>query len=121
MQGPSVNPATGDAFEDVLYASESELDDSDDEAPASRTNVPTKCRGTDHGARLRIDDAELMDLLRAAASRITSVYQSVLRSPFHSHSLIVTLILLCRGILPGGGVALFKASLGLSTNSPMRN
>jgi ribosomal RNA-processing protein 12 len=50
MQGPSVNPATGGAFKDVLYGGESELDDSDDEAPASRTNVLTKHKGTDHGA-----------------------------------------------------------------------
>jgi ribosomal RNA-processing protein 12 len=66
-------PATGDAFEDVLYGSESELDDSDDEAPtAGRSNAPSKRRGADNGARLRIDDDEPMDLLQGAASRITS-------------------------------------------------
>ena len=51
-QGPSAKPPTGDAFEDVLYGSESELDDSDDEAPAGRSNFPSKRKDAEHGARL---------------------------------------------------------------------
>lgn len=67
-------PATGDAFEDVLYGSESELDDSDDETPATRPSGPSKKRAAAHGARLRMDDDEPMDLLQGAASRLTSTY-----------------------------------------------
>jgi hypothetical protein len=78
LQDLPVKPATGDAFEDVLYGSESELDDSDDEAPAGHSNAPSKRKGADYGARLRIDDDEPMDLLQGAASRITSEYQSVI-------------------------------------------
>jgi len=80
-EGPSVRPATGDAFEDVLYGSESELDDSDDEAPAARSNAPPKRKGADHGARLRIDDDEPMDLLQGAVSRITNAQSSQRRKP----------------------------------------
>jgi ribosomal RNA-processing protein 12 len=61
-----------------LYGSESELDDSDDEVPAGRPNMPSKWKATDHGARLRLDDDEPMDLLQGAASRITSVYRLTL-------------------------------------------
>lgn len=68
VQGPSAKPATGDAFEDVLYGSESELD-SDDEGPSAPA---PKRKNIDHGARLRVDDDEPMDLLQGAASRITS-------------------------------------------------
>ncbi|KAI0332309.1 NUC173-domain-containing protein [Cubamyces sp. BRFM 1775] len=68
---PKAKPAAGDAFEDVLYGSESELDDSDDEdVPAQ--NAASKRRGKDTGARLRVDDDEPMDLLSGAASRVTS-------------------------------------------------
>jgi hypothetical protein len=58
----------GEAFEDVLYGSESEIEDSeDDDAPAARR------KGTkDFGARLRVDDDEPMDLLAGTASRVTS-------------------------------------------------
>ena len=71
LQGRSKKPTTGDAFEDVLYASESELGDSDEDdeevaAPAG------KQRGGRFAARLRLDDEEPMDLLSGAASRITS-------------------------------------------------
>jgi ribosomal RNA-processing protein 12 len=65
-------PIAGDAFEDVLYGSESELDDSDDDdAQRGRPTVPAKKKGAEHGARIRIDDDEPMDLLEGAASRIT--------------------------------------------------
>ncbi|THH02095.1 hypothetical protein EW026_g741 [Hermanssonia centrifuga] len=65
-------PAAGDAFEDIVYGSESELDDSDDEhqGPSSK-RAPQRKRETS-GARLRVDDDEPMDLLSGAASRITN-------------------------------------------------
>ncbi|KAI9442221.1 NUC173-domain-containing protein [Lactarius indigo] len=58
-------PATGDAFEDVLYTSDSELGDSDEDdgeaaAPAG------KHKGGDFAARLRLDNDEPMDLLAGA-------------------------------------------------------
>lgn len=59
-----------------MYGSESELDDSEDEAPTARTNAPTKRKGADQGARIRVDDDEPMDLLQGAASRITSKCKS---------------------------------------------
>lgn len=70
-QAPAPKPATGDAFEDVLYGSESELDDSDDGAP-TQSGRPSKKKQQEQGARLRMDDDEPMDLLAGAASRITS-------------------------------------------------
>jgi ribosomal RNA-processing protein 12 len=75
-------------FEDVLYGSESELDDSDDEAPAGNSSVPSKRKGADHGARLRIDNDEPMDLLQGAVSRITRVYQLTMGSLFVSDILV---------------------------------
>ncbi|KAH9986533.1 NUC173-domain-containing protein [Russula compacta] len=64
-------PTTGDAFEDVLYASESDLSDSDEneEEVAATTG---KRRGGDFATRLRLDDDEPMDLLSGAAPRFTS-------------------------------------------------
>lgn len=75
-KAPPAKPATGDAFEDVLYGSESELDDSDDERPvdAPRSNAPSKRKGAELGTRIRVDDDEPMDLLQGAATRITSAY-----------------------------------------------
>jgi hypothetical protein len=66
---------TGDAFEDVLYGSESELDDSDDDEQVSRPTgmAGTKRKGVEQGVRLRVDDDEPMDLLQGVASRLTSV------------------------------------------------
>lgn len=56
----------------MLYGSESELDDSDDEvAEASTSGVKNKKVQQD--VRLRVDDDEPMDLLQEAATRITSV------------------------------------------------
>jgi len=80
-KGPPAKLATGDAFEDVLYGSESELDDSDDEGPSIRSNTPSKRKSADQGARLRIDDDEPMDLLQGAASRITNVQSNRRRKP----------------------------------------
>jgi ribosomal RNA-processing protein 12 len=54
-----------------LYASESDLSDSDEgekEVPATNS----KRRGGDFKARIRLDDDEPMDLLSGAASRFTS-------------------------------------------------
>ncbi|GJE94485.1 NUC173 domain-containing protein [Phanerochaete sordida] len=76
---PSAKPAAGDAFEDVLYGSESELDDSDDEdAPAQ----PAKGRKNQAGgARIRADDDLPMDLLSGAASGITNAAGKKRRRP----------------------------------------
>lgn len=67
---------TGDAFEDVLYGSESELDESDQEhhashkaASASRKNK--KESGRVAGTRLRVDNDEPIDLLRGATGNVT--------------------------------------------------
>ncbi|KII92412.1 hypothetical protein PLICRDRAFT_172507 [Plicaturopsis crispa FD-325 SS-3] len=79
--GPTVKPAAGDAFEDVLYGSESELDDSDDERPAAQSNAQSKRKGNEHGARLRVDDDEPMDLLQGAASRVTNAQSNRRRKP----------------------------------------
>ena len=65
--------ATGDAFEDVLYGSESELDESEDERQA-QPGGSSKRKDTDQGLRLRVDDDDPMDLLQGAVSRITSAY-----------------------------------------------
>ncbi|KAJ6499124.1 armadillo-type protein [Mycena sanguinolenta] len=78
---PAVKPATGDAFEDVLYGSESELDDSDDDEPQQRPQASGKKKEADHGARIRIDDDEPMDLLQGAASRITHGTSNRRRKP----------------------------------------
>lgn len=64
---------TGDAFEDVLYGSESELDDSDNDAQMPSKKQQRK-KQTEQGARLRLDDDEPIDLLSGAASRITSAF-----------------------------------------------
>lgn len=69
-QGPVT---TGDAFEDVLYGSESEIDDSDEEDQAGSRGVTKKGRKSGApGARLRIDDEEPMDLLQDASTRVVS-------------------------------------------------
>ncbi|KAJ7200710.1 armadillo-type protein [Mycena rebaudengoi] len=79
---PVSKPIAGDAFEDVLYGSESELDDSDDDdAQRGRPTVPAKKKGAEHGARIRIDDDEPMDLLEGAASRITHGTSNRRRKP----------------------------------------
>ncbi|EGO00192.1 hypothetical protein SERLA73DRAFT_122251 [Serpula lacrymans var. lacrymans S7.3] len=77
---PKGKAATGDAFEDVLYGSESEIDDSDDDERTSRPNAAAK-RKADHGVRLRVDDDEPMDLLQGAAARLTSANANRRRKP----------------------------------------
>ncbi|KAI0708959.1 NUC173-domain-containing protein [Cerioporus squamosus] len=69
---PKAKPVAGDAFEDVLYGSESELEDSDEEDGPSQNAAASKRKGKDAGARLRVDDDEPMDLLSGAASRVTT-------------------------------------------------
>ncbi|KAI0630149.1 NUC173-domain-containing protein [Trametes polyzona] len=77
---PKTKPAAGDAFEDVLYGSESELDDSDEE-DAHAQNATSKRKGKDAGARLRVDDDEPMDLLSGAASRVTTAASGKRKKP----------------------------------------
>lgn len=67
-------PTAGDAFEDVLYGSESELEDTDDEHAPTFTNNPGKKKNSKHDARLRLDDDEPMDLLQGAAGHVTSKF-----------------------------------------------
>lgn len=67
---PSAKPAVGTAFEDVLYGSESELDDSDDEDATSQP-IKGSRKHQATGARIRADDNSPMDLLSGAASGIT--------------------------------------------------
>ncbi|CCM05445.1 uncharacterized protein FIBRA_07664 [Fibroporia radiculosa] len=79
---PAPKPATGgDAFEDVLYGSESELDDSDEETPVDRTGRLLKSKGIASGARLRMDDDDPMDLLQGAATRLTNASAGKRRKP----------------------------------------
>jgi len=63
----------GNEFEDVLYGSESELEDSDDEDDATSPNESRK-KSAEHGARLRLDDDEPMDLLEGVAGRVHSMF-----------------------------------------------
>lgn len=74
QSGP-VKAAAGDAFEDVLYGSESELDDSEDEA-AEVVLAGSKKKAHTPGVLLRLDDDEPMDLLEGAATRVTSLFIS---------------------------------------------
>ncbi|KZT21419.1 NUC173-domain-containing protein [Neolentinus lepideus HHB14362 ss-1] len=86
-QDASAEHVTGDAFEDVLYGSESELESSDDEGPSQPSKQ--KRRGNNVGARLRLDGDEPMDLLEGAASRIATS-QSRRRKPGQDASLFKT-------------------------------
>jgi ribosomal RNA-processing protein 12 len=64
---------TGDAFEDVLYGSESELEDSDDDITGG--DAPAK-RKKGSQTRLRLDGDEPVDLLGGVASKVTSKFCS---------------------------------------------
>lgn len=68
---PAPKATAGDAFEDILYGSESELDESDEEHTVGR-QMAAKKKGKDAGARLRVDNDEPMDLLHGANTRVTS-------------------------------------------------
>lgn len=89
MKVPETKATAGDAFEDILYGSESEVDASDDDEGAGRkpSQLRTKSKKQSQGMRLRLDDDEPMDLLQGVASRITSEYMSMvmpLRQPSSS-------------------------------------
>ncbi|KAG6845310.1 hypothetical protein H0H87_011160 [Tephrocybe sp. NHM501043] len=81
LQAPMNRAVTGDAFEDVLYGSESELGDSDDDEAPAQSNKQQKKKQVEHGARLRLDDDEPIDLLAGAASRITNKNSDRRRKP----------------------------------------
>lgn len=76
---PVQKPTTGDAFEDVLYGSESEVEDSETEEPrhgngssrqqSSNANKKTRAKISD-GTRLRLDNDQPMDLLEGAAGQL---------------------------------------------------
>jgi ribosomal RNA-processing protein 12 len=69
---PSGGKVAGDAFEDVLYGSEDEKEDSDEDGLDDRTSISK--HPTEFGIRIRVDDDEPMDLLSGAASRVTSEF-----------------------------------------------
>jgi len=56
----------------VLYGSESELEDSDDDQAPDVPQVSNKKRNAVQDVRLRVDDDEPMDLLQGASTRVTS-------------------------------------------------
>ena len=78
----------GDAFEDVLYGSESELEDSDEEGGVQAKKGQGQAKGAkgkkEFGARLRGDDEQPMDLLSGAASRVTSTFISIFPHPHYT-------------------------------------
>ncbi|KIY44425.1 NUC173-domain-containing protein [Fistulina hepatica ATCC 64428] len=71
---PDPKAKAGDAFEDVLYGSESESkSDSDDEVQAGRLSAKSKkSKSSQYGTQLRVDDDEPMDLLQGVSMRLTS-------------------------------------------------
>jgi ribosomal RNA-processing protein 12 len=85
FERPAGKQGAGDAFEDVLYGSESELEDSDDDdqpsASAPKDKEPQKKKGDRGGARLRMDDDDPMDLLEGAAARISNSKGGSKRKP----------------------------------------
>ncbi|PVF95410.1 NUC173-domain-containing protein [Serendipita vermifera] len=85
--GPSKRTTTGDAFEDVLYGSESEVEDSDaEEAPPKKgapKGAPKKGGKEDwnNATRLRIDDDEPMDLLEGTAGKLINANRGKQKRP----------------------------------------
>ncbi|KAG8705738.1 hypothetical protein FRC08_001489 [Ceratobasidium sp. 394] len=73
-------PTTGDAFEDVLYGSESDSDSDTDSEPANK-NKPTKKQTGKQKTdmRIRLDNDEPMDLLHGSATRLTTLAQQTRR------------------------------------------
>ncbi|KAL5506993.1 RRP12 [Sanghuangporus vaninii] len=63
--------AAEDAFEDVLYGSESENESSDEETVHAQESKGGRDR-FEKGTRLRVDDDEPMDLLHGANTRVTN-------------------------------------------------
>lgn len=80
----------------MLYGSESEPDDSDEEgeAPQRSANAGKQRKGGDYAARLRVDDDEPMDLLAGAASRITSMHFHFFLAIFNFDPLHVMVVLI---------------------------
>ena len=68
----------------MLYASESDLSDGDEDE-AKITVTSGKRRAGDFAARLRLDDDEPMDLLSGAASRFTSEQRHLVLIVNQSH------------------------------------
>lgn len=60
----------------MLYGSESELEDSDDDEDDVTLANESRKKSAEHGVRLRLDDDEPMDLLEGAAGRIHSMFIS---------------------------------------------
>ncbi|KAF8515453.1 NUC173-domain-containing protein [Gautieria morchelliformis] len=81
-EAPAVRK-TGDAFEDVLYGSESEIEDSDDDDALPHADKTSRAATTKRqkGARLRLDDDEPMDLLHGAAEQLTNRSKNRRRKP----------------------------------------
>jgi len=79
VKKPSGRKAGGDAFEDVLYGSEDEKEDSDEDGLGDRTSVSK--HPAEFGIRIRVDDDEPMDLLSGAASRVTNLKNARRRRP----------------------------------------
>ncbi|GJJ06213.1 hypothetical protein Clacol_000403 [Clathrus columnatus] len=80
------NKKTGDAFEDVLYGSESEIEDTDDETGPSRPSTKTQSfkgreKNREKGVRIRLDDDEPMDLLQGAADKVIAGGRDRRRKP----------------------------------------
>ncbi|KAG7098810.1 hypothetical protein E1B28_000715 [Marasmius oreades] len=76
----NAGPTTGDAFEDIIYGSESELDDSDDDQAAYRPEARSNKKQAQE-VRLRMDDDDPMDLLQGVASRIAKGSSNKRRKP----------------------------------------
>ncbi|KAJ3537295.1 hypothetical protein NMY22_g5649 [Coprinellus aureogranulatus] len=74
-------PVAGDAFEDVLYGSESELGSDDDEDEDTTAPQPSKNKKGGAQVRIRMDDDEPMDLLHNISSKITSASNARRRKP----------------------------------------
>ncbi|KAJ2931221.1 hypothetical protein H1R20_g5799, partial [Candolleomyces eurysporus] len=75
-------PGGGDAFEDVLYGSESELgDDDDDEDGAPAQAQSSKDKKGSSQVRLRVDDDEPMDLLHDISAKVTTTANARRRKP----------------------------------------
>lgn len=82
-QEPTQKVTTGDAFEDVLYGSESEVDDSEVDEPrngkatVSQRSLKAQKKGKSQisdGTRLRMDNDEPMDLLEGAAGKFAGMF-----------------------------------------------
>ncbi|CAE7160736.1 unnamed protein product [Rhizoctonia solani] len=87
--------ATGDAFEDVLYGSDSDSSDADSEAESKPTEGQKRKDKTKPGSkaqkagmRIRLDNDEPMDLLHGSATRLTTsnVISARRRQPGHDAS-----------------------------------